>query len=54
MLALIRAITIVTVSIIADVLRYPRIEQNDVSPRTVKRISRRSENLNPTDELEQH
>src|SRR5229473_8617882 len=31
----------------------PRIEQNDVSPRTVKRISRRSENRSLTDDLEQ-
>ena len=53
MLPLIRAKTIVTVSIIAVVLRRPRIEQNDVSPRTVKTISRRAENRNLTDDLEQ-
>jgi hypothetical protein len=53
MLPLIRAKTIVTVSIIAIVLRHPRIEQNDVSPRTVKTISRRAENRNLTDDLEQ-
>jgi hypothetical protein len=53
MLPLIRAKTIVTVSIIAVVRRRPRIEQNDVSPRTVKTISRRAENRNLTDDLEQ-